>query len=188
MLAAASGVAVEVTNTEGPPQPMKLHLFVSRLQDQSSQYKSLWSCQLQNLPSACVAHVLQAQPNDVVLDMCAAPGNKTWHVAVRTSTAKIVACDKSRSKVESMRRKRFFSGSNVAVVHLDTTHCVLPEPDHTCDNTTITIKDQTYGCTGKNIWRNYFIWGTILYQVSRPAPLNGFCWIHPAVLLAYDPN
>jgi 16S rRNA methyltransferase RsmB/F len=43
----------------------------------------------QNLPSALVAHVLDAQPGHVIFDMCAAPGGKTSHVAqlVRAATA-----------------------------------------------------------------------------------------------------
>ena len=34
----------------------------------------------QNLPSIVVAHVLNPQPGDVVLDMCASPGGKTSHI------------------------------------------------------------------------------------------------------------
>lgn len=30
---------------------------------------------LQNLPSVVVGHVLDPQPGEIVLDMCAAPGN-----------------------------------------------------------------------------------------------------------------
>ena len=39
------------------------------------------SCLLQNLPSIICSHVLSPQPNDVILDMCASPGNKTTHIA-----------------------------------------------------------------------------------------------------------
>ena len=35
----------------------------------------------QNLPSVVVSHVLDPQPGDLVLDMCAAPGGKTSHLA-----------------------------------------------------------------------------------------------------------
>lgn len=36
---------------------------------------------LQNLPSIICGWVVDAQPNEYILDMCAAPGNKTTHLA-----------------------------------------------------------------------------------------------------------
>ncbi|OBS63953.1 hypothetical protein A6R68_07509, partial [Neotoma lepida] len=34
-----------------------------------------------NLPSTVVAHVLNPQPGEKILDLCAAPGGKTTHIA-----------------------------------------------------------------------------------------------------------
>lgn len=39
---------------------------------------------LQNLPSIICIHVLNPQPGDIILDMCASPGNKTTHIAALT--------------------------------------------------------------------------------------------------------
>lgn len=36
---------------------------------------------LQNLPSIICSRVLDPQPGETILDMCAAPGNKTTHIA-----------------------------------------------------------------------------------------------------------
>lgn len=36
---------------------------------------------LQNLPSVVVGHVLGPRPGERILDMCAAPGGKTTHIA-----------------------------------------------------------------------------------------------------------
>lgn len=36
---------------------------------------------LQNLPSIICGWVMDAKPNEYILDMCAAPGNKTTHLA-----------------------------------------------------------------------------------------------------------
>lgn len=36
---------------------------------------------MQNLPSAVVTHVLDPQPGERILDLCAAPGGKTTHIA-----------------------------------------------------------------------------------------------------------
>ncbi len=35
----------------------------------------------QNLPSIVCSHVLNPQPGETILDMCAAPGGKTTHIA-----------------------------------------------------------------------------------------------------------
>lgn len=36
---------------------------------------------LQNIPSIVTGRVLDPQPNETILDMCASPGNKTTHLA-----------------------------------------------------------------------------------------------------------
>jgi 16S rRNA methyltransferase RsmB/F len=59
---------------------------------------------LQNVPSILVGHVLDPQPGQTILDMCAAPGGKTLHVAsLVRNQATIVACDRSRSKMVAAR-------------------------------------------------------------------------------------
>ena len=59
---------------------------------------------LQNLPSILVGHVLEPQSHQTILDMCAAPGGKTLHVAsLVRNHATIVACDRSRSKMVAAR-------------------------------------------------------------------------------------
>lgn len=37
---------------------------------------------LQNLPSIVCSLVLNPQPDETILDMCAAPGNKTTHISL----------------------------------------------------------------------------------------------------------
>ena len=54
----------------------------------------------QNLPSVLVAHVLSPQPGETVIDMCAAPGGKTAHLAaLMQCEGLLVAVDRSRRKV-----------------------------------------------------------------------------------------
>ncbi|XP_068091686.1 tRNA (cytosine(72)-C(5))-methyltransferase NSUN6 isoform X2 [Hyperolius riggenbachi] len=83
---------------------------------------------LQNLPSAVVSHVLGPQPGDRVLDMCAAPGGKTTHIAsLMNDEGEVIAVDKIASKVEKIKHnasvlqlksiKAFCFNSTKAVSH-----------------------------------------------------------------------
>ena len=59
---------------------------------------------LQTVPSMICARVLDVQPGQRVLDMCAAPGGKTTHLAqLVANKSRIVALEKIASKVERMR-------------------------------------------------------------------------------------
>ena len=58
---------------------------------------------LQNLPSMCVAHLLNPQPRDRVLDMCAAPGGKATHMAALVGAeSEVVALDRSAARLEEV--------------------------------------------------------------------------------------
>ena len=82
---------------------------------------------LQNLPPILVAHALNPQRKDVIGDLCCAPGGKTSHVAsLVNNNATIVAIDKSRKKMKSV--KKFFDdmgASCITPLALDSTKCVL---------------------------------------------------------------
>ncbi|CAN9506365.1 unnamed protein product [Ophioblennius macclurei] len=60
---------------------------------------------LQNLPSVVVGHVLGPRPGERILDMCAAPGGKTCHIAaLMGDQGEVVALEKSRNKIERVCR------------------------------------------------------------------------------------
>uniref|UniRef100_A0A2R5L697 Putative trna and rrna cytosine-c5-methylase nucleolar protein nol1/nop2 n=2 Tax=Ornithodoros turicata TaxID=34597 RepID=A0A2R5L697_9ACAR len=55
---------------------------------------------LQNLPSALCSHILDPQPGEEVLDMCAAPGGKTIHIAtLMRNEGLVVALDRAHNRV-----------------------------------------------------------------------------------------
>ncbi|XP_048223438.1 tRNA (cytosine(72)-C(5))-methyltransferase NSUN6 isoform X1 [Perognathus longimembris pacificus] len=68
---------------------------------------------LQNLPSAVVTHVLNPQPGEKILDMCAAPGGKTTHIAsLMHDQGEVIALDKISSKVEKVKQNALLLGLN----------------------------------------------------------------------------
>ena len=84
---------------------------------------------LQNLPSVLVGHVLNPQPGDIILDMCAAPGGKSAHLAsLIRNQATILSCDKSRRKMVTARDLFLRLGATcITPLALDTTKCSDPE-------------------------------------------------------------
>ncbi|KAM6162100.1 tRNA (cytosine(72)-C(5))-methyltransferase NSUN6 isoform 3-T3 [Erethizon dorsatum] len=68
---------------------------------------------LQNLPSAVVTHVLNPQPGEKILDMCAAPGGKTTHIAaLMHDQGEVIALDKISNKVEKIKQNALLLGLN----------------------------------------------------------------------------
>nr|XP_060638347.1 tRNA (cytosine(72)-C(5))-methyltransferase NSUN6 [Anolis sagrei ordinatus] len=60
---------------------------------------------LQNLPSAVVSYVLNPQPGERILDMCAAPGGKTTHLAtLMHDEGEVIALDKIADKVKKIKQ------------------------------------------------------------------------------------
>ncbi|XP_009671974.2 tRNA (cytosine(72)-C(5))-methyltransferase NSUN6 isoform X2 [Struthio camelus] len=60
---------------------------------------------LQNLPSVVVSHILNPQPGERILDMCAAPGGKTTHLAMLMhDQGEVIAMDKIANKVKKIKQ------------------------------------------------------------------------------------
>jgi 16S rRNA C967 or C1407 C5-methylase (RsmB/RsmF family) len=84
----------------------------------------------QNLPSTVVGHVLGPQPGETVIDMCAAPGGKTSHLAaLMRGEGLLVSCDRSRKKaIEIDRLCQTYQLRNVQAIAIDSTQSVLVRP------------------------------------------------------------
>ncbi|MBD1400783.1 16S rRNA (cytosine(967)-C(5))-methyltransferase RsmB [Pelovirga terrestris] len=75
--------------------------------------------QVQDEASMLIAHLLDAQPGQRILDACAAPGGKTTHLAALTANqAEIVAVDKSPQRVELIEQGARRLGCNRISAHV----------------------------------------------------------------------
>lgn len=98
---------------------------------------------LQNLPSVFVGHVLNPQPNETILDMCAAPGGKSAHLAsLVDNRATIVSCDKGRKKM--VLAKELFQrlgATCITPLSFDSTKCVEDTSKSSSDAPKTSIKE-----------------------------------------------
>nr|DBA25177.1 TPA: hypothetical protein GDO54_012737 [Pyxicephalus adspersus] len=88
---------------------------------------------LQNLPSAVVSHVLNPQPGERVLDMCAAPGGKTTHIAsLMNDEGEVIALDKIANKVEKIKHNAsLLQLKSIQAYCSNSTKAVIQEPNGT---------------------------------------------------------
>lgn len=84
---------------------------------------------LQNLPSIIAGWVVNAQPYEYILDMCAAPGNKTTHLAeMSCNKAVIIAIDKTVQKTNKIQQSCNTQGVTcVKAYTFDSTKCYSNE-------------------------------------------------------------
>ncbi|KAG7187728.1 hypothetical protein KM043_016781 [Ampulex compressa] len=86
-----------------------------------------------NLPSIICSRVLNPQPGEMILDMCAAPGNKTTHIScLMKGKGTLIAMEKNKSKIERLKKNcEEFAASNVKIVCYDATKAVSDQPNAT---------------------------------------------------------
>ncbi len=81
----------------------------------------------QSLPSMVTARVLEPSEEELIIDMTAAPGGKTSHIAqLMQNRGEIMAIDKSRNRLKKMEKELKRLGvKNVKLIHMDSRK--LPE-------------------------------------------------------------
>ncbi|XP_047205355.1 tRNA (cytosine(72)-C(5))-methyltransferase NSUN6 isoform X1 [Girardinichthys multiradiatus] len=85
---------------------------------------------LQNLPSVVVGHVLAPRPGEWILDMCAAPGGKTCHIAaLMGDKGEVVALDRIQNKIDRIRQNaQMLSLQSIKAYCFNSTQAVSDEP------------------------------------------------------------
>ncbi|KAH3766993.1 NOL1/NOP2/Sun domain family member 6 [Pelomyxa schiedti] len=93
---------------------------------------------LQNLPSMLVAPILSPTPGSLILDMCAAPGGKTSHIAsIMENKGRVIAIDKTPQKVVQLKATCSRLGATcVECYSFDSTKLLSEPPSHSTSNST----------------------------------------------------
>ncbi|MBE9238579.1 16S rRNA (cytosine(967)-C(5))-methyltransferase [Anabaena aphanizomenioides LEGE 00250] len=83
------------------PQGLRLISSTGAIQNLPG-FQDGWWC-VQDSSAQLVGHLLDPQPGEVIIDVCAAPGGKTTHIAeLMGDEGKIYACDKTASRLRKL--------------------------------------------------------------------------------------
>jgi 16S rRNA (cytosine967-C5)-methyltransferase len=84
------------------PQALRLIGNNGPIQNLPGFYEGWWT--VQDSSAQLVSHLLDPQPGDVVIDVCAAPGGKTTHITeLMRDQGKIWACDQTASRLRKLK-------------------------------------------------------------------------------------
>ncbi|MEH1787168.1 MAG: 16S rRNA (cytosine(967)-C(5))-methyltransferase [Nostoc sp.] len=84
------------------PQALRLIGSAGSIQKLPGFKEGWWT--VQDSSAQLVGHLLDPQPGEVVIDVCAAPGGKTTHIAeLMRDSGKIWACDRTSSRLRKLQ-------------------------------------------------------------------------------------
>ena len=96
--------------------PISAHPFFVEYEGLPEAAIARGDCYIQDPSTALAVDLLEAQPGEMVLDACAAPGGKTLYLAAITkNTASIVACDRDAARLRLLRQNL----SHLGAAHID---------------------------------------------------------------------
>lgn len=142
MVVSTRGLAVEVTLPK---------FKLPSLSELESYTEGLFYAQ--SLPSMVVAHVLEPSEEELIIDMAAAPGGKTSHLAqLMENRGEIIAIDKSRNRLRKMEEELKRLGvKNVKLIRMDSRK--LPELGVEADKILLDAPCTALGIRPK-LWEN----------------------------------
>ncbi len=94
---------VEVQTLPSIPNALRLSSRVGSIPDLIGFSEGLWT--VQDASAQLAALILDPQPDDVIIDACAAPGGKTTHIAeLMGDRGLIYACDRTESRLKKLQQ------------------------------------------------------------------------------------
>ena len=94
-------IGIETTSLAHLPQALRLKQAAGNLASLPEFQQGLFT--IQDASAQLVAHLLNPQPHETIIDACAAPGGKTTHLAeLMSDTGRIIAVDCYRSRLNKI--------------------------------------------------------------------------------------
>ncbi len=108
----AAGIAVEPISHL--PQALRIQDNAGPIPKMPGFQEGLWT--VQDASAQLVSHILNPQPGSVVVDICAAPGGKTTHLAeLMEGQGEIWACDRTPSRLRKLQQN--LKRLDIGIVH-----------------------------------------------------------------------
>jgi 16S rRNA (cytosine967-C5)-methyltransferase len=102
---ALAQVTVETQRLAGLPQALRLIKGERTIQNLPGFRDGWWT--VQDASAQLVSHILNPQPQDLIIDGCAAPGGKTTHLAeLMGDRGTIYACDLTASRLKKLEKSQ----------------------------------------------------------------------------------
>jgi 16S rRNA (cytosine967-C5)-methyltransferase len=93
---------ISVSRIPNLPQALRLNGSSGAIQNLPGYSEGWWT--IQDSSAQLVTHLLDPQPGETIIDVCAAPGGKTTHIAeLIQDTGTIYACDKTANRLKRLK-------------------------------------------------------------------------------------
>ncbi|PSB40751.1 16S rRNA (cytosine(967)-C(5))-methyltransferase [Chamaesiphon polymorphus CCALA 037] len=155
--------------------------------DRLPGYREGWWT-IQDSSAQLVTHLLDPQPNEVIIDACAAPGGKTTHIAeLMGNTGKVLALDKTASRLKKLQQNLDrLQLSNIQVLTGDS--CGFSELTNTADRVLLDAPCSGLGTLHRRAdarWQKTPAQIHELAQLQAQLLANTATWVKPGGVLVY---